>query len=117
MNTFNPEWIPSPTTRKRTEPRIRKAEFNDGYKQKTKDGINNAPERWDVVFESVNRAEIEAIEQFLIDEAGANFLWTSPATGATQKVYECNMEFSNTYERGLINGFRCVFEQVFVAIP
>jgi len=62
--------------------RVRKAQFGDGYQQRTGDGINTLGRVWMVRVEGY-QAEIEAVDAFLANEAGVtSFDWTPPSGAA-----------------------------------
>lgn len=67
-------------------PRVRKAQFGDGYTQRVGDGLNNMPRKWSVTFRQVT-ADADIIEAFLESTKGAaNFSWTPPRGAAGKWV-------------------------------
>lgn len=61
------------------KPRVRTAQFGDGYQQRVADGINIAPESWSLTFSARATAERDTILAFLEARNGVEaFLWTSP---------------------------------------
>lgn len=109
MPTFT--YTPSYGAALKTQPRVRKAQFGDGYSQRVADGINNAPRVWSLTFGKRTAADIDAIEAFLVTQAGtAYFTWTPPR-GAVGK-WICT-----TWDRGVddVNNERlsATFEEVF----
>jgi len=82
-------WQPTKNSPKKKQPRVKKVEFGNGYKQIYGDGINNNLENWSLVFEVEDTVK-QAIESFLDTANGYNFFnWTSPENGATEKQYVC----------------------------
>lgn len=78
--TFSPKYGAALTK----TPRVRAAQFGDGYQQRVGDGINLIPRSWSLNFEG-SKADIDAIDLFLATESGiTSFNWTPP-TGATGK--------------------------------
>lgn len=65
-------------------PRVRVAQFGDGYMQRSGDGINRQARTWSVKF-SGTQSEIDVIDAFLTNEGGiTSFDWTPP-TGTSGK--------------------------------
>lgn len=57
-------------------PRVRLAQFGDGYEQRVADGINTDPEIWDVEF-TKSKADIDTFENQLKGYNGVTaFTWT-----------------------------------------
>jgi len=86
MSTFN--YKVDSGAQKTTSPKVRKAQFGDGYMQRVGDGINNINIAWDVSF-TADAATIAAIVSFLTTAAGVDsFDWTSPDGVAGKYVCE-----------------------------
>lgn len=80
MPTFN--YIPAPGATENIEPRIRRAQFGDGYAQRVADGINNKPRSWSLTFNRAT-ADIDAIAAFLTARGSTeSFDWTPPSGAA-----------------------------------
>jgi len=97
----------------KVQPRVRQAQFGDGYSQRVADGINSAPRAWSLSFAKRTEAEIDAIESFLDTQGGtASFDWTPPRGAAGKWICK-------TWDRGLddFNNERlsATFEEVFEA--
>lgn len=56
----------TPFAKLKRKPRIKGAEFGDGYAQESADGLNAAPESWSLVFKDRYANEIVAIDEFLV---------------------------------------------------
>lgn len=68
------------------KPRIRTAQFGDGYEQRLADGINNAPRSWALTFARSN-AEADVILAFFEARNGDEaFDWTPPYGAAGKFV-------------------------------
>lgn len=82
MSTFT--WAPAPGSSQSKAPRVKTAQFGDGYSQRAGDGINTIKRAWSVTFTRAT-ADIDAIDAFLTARAGVeSFDWTPP-TGAAGK--------------------------------
>ena len=103
-------WNPDYSSDKTVKPRVIRANFGDGYSQRTADGINNAPEVWSVIFVR-SIATIDSIETFLADKEGAeSFDWTPP--GGTEKKFTCP-EWSRGWSAPGIHKLTATFQQEF----
>jgi phage-related protein len=72
-------YVPSYSTEVDTEPRVDLAQFGDGYAQRAADGINNMPEKWNLVYENVDITTSNAIIAFFKALGGyIAFDWTPP---------------------------------------
>lgn len=110
MPTFS--YTPSYSTELTKTPRILKAQFGDGYAQRSADGINNNPEKWKLVFENASLATIAAIKAFIDARNGVEqFDWTPP--GGTSKKFVCEEGYSHTYTGVGGGNLSMVFEQDF----
>jgi phage-related protein len=85
MATF-PSYKPVYSATKRSEPKIRVAQFGDGYEQRTSFGINQNPKEWNLTFD-VTDADADTIETFLNARAAdaASFDWTPPDINTSYK--------------------------------
>ena len=87
-DTFN--WVPLIEPQGKTSLRTRRAQFGDGYAQKTQDGLNPAVQTWPLSFIGHGSA-ITPIRDFLKAHVGVSFFWTPPLD--VQGYYSCS-EFS-----------------------
>jgi phage-related protein len=112
MATF-PTYNPVYSASKSSEPRIRTAQFGDGYQQRVTFGLNQNPKEWNLTFD-VTDTDADIIEAFLDDRAAdaASFDWTPPDSTTSYK-WICpswNRELYE-FERSKITAtFRQVFE-------
>lgn len=93
------------------KPRVRIAQFGDGYEQRIADGINVRAQVWSLQF--TNRTDTEAgnITTFLEARNGVEaFDWTPPNGSAIKVV--CR-EWSKTVTRYNLNSVSATFQQVF----
>ncbi len=75
-NTFT--YVPAYGARLQSTPRVRSAQFGDGYQQRVADGINSNRRVWNLTF-SKTQSDIDTILNFLEGEAGVTaFTWTPP---------------------------------------
>ena len=65
-------------------PRVRVAQFGDGYMQRVGDGINNTPRQWQLQFKG-SQSYIEEVDLFLSTAGGADSFDWQPSTGADGK--------------------------------
>ncbi|OQS41816.1 phage tail protein [Chromobacterium haemolyticum] len=104
------EWVPNFGGEAARRPRVRKAGFGDGYAQRVRDGINNAPVSRRLVFQ-YDSAEIERIEAFLLRHGGARWFWFQyPGKGRIKVVCEDWSWVPHGHNDETIS---CAFEQVF----
>ena len=98
---------------KTSAPQIRSTQFNDGYSQRIKFGMNIDPKRWNLSWLNISETNADTIETFLEARAsdGASFDWTPPGS-STQYKWICprwtkTIPYKN---RATLN---MVFQQVF----
>lgn len=112
MATF-PSYKPTYSANKRSEPRIRTAQFGDGYEQRTSFGINQNPKEWSLSF-NVADEDADVIEAFLDARAADadSFDWTPPGTNTSYKwvCLSWNREFFDFQRSRVDVTFRQVFE-------
>lgn len=78
MATFPAEVEYSQGTGSRVDLRTLEAQFGDGYRQRSPDGINPTRVSWRVTTVILNITDFEEVETFLKDNAGLYFDWTPP---------------------------------------
>ena len=111
MATF-PDIAPQYNARKTTSPKVNITEFNDGYQQRIKFGLNTRSFVWTLTF-NVSETDSDTIETFLEarDDDGASFDWT-PTGSSTAYKWIC-MGWTKTIpyvNRAILN---MTFQQVF----
>ena len=85
MATF-PAYEPTYSATKKSQPKIRTAQFGDGYQQRVTFGLNQNPKEWSLSF-NVSDADADIIETFLDARAddAASFEWSPPGDANTYK--------------------------------
>jgi phage-related protein len=104
-------YTPSYSSAVEQTPRVLKAQFGDGYAQRTADGINNAPEAWNLSFNDMANATIDAIVAVLKTAGGVNQLAWTPPTGVAG-LYICE-KWNRTYSGGATSSLTAAFTQDF----
>ena len=86
MATF-PSVTQSYGASKISAPRIRSTQFNDGYSQRIKFGINIDPKKWRLSWSNISETDSDTIETFLEARGkdGASFDWSPPDETTTYK--------------------------------
>lgn len=110
MATFSyiPEYPPTEVSK----PRVRKAQFGDGYEQRLRFGLNTDLKTWQLTFKARNGTETAGIRSFLQARAGVeSFTWTPPLWGATAGQYVCD-EWQITADAHDLNTITATFRQV-----
>lgn len=82
-----PCWIPDVPVGRTDERRVRKAQFGDGYAQRTLDGINALNMKWDVRFNNRSNTVIKAMVNYLIDRKGSSFSFYEQQTATMHNVW------------------------------
>lgn len=104
-------FTPSYTTAVAFKPRVRIAEYGDGYSQRAVEGLNPISEVWELIFDIRQDSTTDDILLFLADHVGQAFMWTPPGRGLPIRVM-CN-EWQRTFTTNNLNGIRATFTQVF----
>jgi phage-related protein len=92
------------------EPRVLTAQFGDGYAQRAADGLNNAPQVWDVMF-NVPPADVDIIEALFESKGGVTpFTWTPP--GKSQIKVICK-KWERVYTSYGLQGISAQLQQDF----
>ena len=108
MSTFT--WSPAPGASLAKQPRVRSAQFGDGYEQRVGDGINNSPRAWTVDF-TRKTSDIDAIDGFLDAANGtASFDWTPPSGVAGKWLCA---EWGRSVTDNRVQAISAVFREVF----
>ncbi len=95
------------------EPKVKRAQFGNGYSQRAPDGLNNNPAMWSVSFLGRHYGdEIQLIIDFLEALSGSEyFLWTPPRASGQIKVI-CP-KWSRRPSKGIYDDLTATFEQVY----
>lgn len=105
-------------------PRVLKAQFGDGYEMRVRDGINNTPRKWSLVFNNRTREDIDNLNRFFIVLASVDTCrLTIPdttavaGTGSTVDVEEAVTvvieQFTRTMSNTLYHSLTCTAREVF----
>jgi phage-related protein len=111
MATF-PSIAPTFGAQKQSAPRIRTAQFGDGYQQRVSFGLNQNPKTWSLAF-MVNDTDADTIENFL-DARAADadaFDWTPPRETTSYK-WTC-MNWGREFMGDNFNSINATFQEVF----
>lgn len=104
-------WAPSEAPTKSREPKLRRAQFGDGYSQTSPQGLNHMAENWELSFEGLTDFDANAIDAYLTSAGGyLPFYWRNPDN--QRKRYICET-WSRTYERMDQNSVRATFKEFF----
>lgn len=114
MATFT--WVPEYPPSEASKPRIRKAQFGDGYEQRIRFGLNSDLKTWQLTFKARDNTETTAIRNFLQARGGyESFAWTPPLWGAAAGQYVCE-EWQITADAYNLNTVTATFRQVAEAV-
>lgn len=73
----------------KTEIKILKADFGDGYTQRAADGLNNIKESWDVEWKNIDKDTAFEIVNFIKARKGyQGFFWTPPGFDVA-RIWSC----------------------------
>jgi phage-related protein len=110
MATFT--YTPSFEATESSKPRVRKAQFGDGYEQRLAYGLHTNPKEWSLVFSNRTDTERDNITAFLDARGGMeSFDWTPPRGSAGKYVCEdWQVTLSNCNNNQIRATFREVFE-------
>jgi phage-related protein len=118
LTTFNPVDAngaaigPSQASRK-MKPRVKIAQFGDGYSQRAPDGINAMAEVWSLTWDSLTKSEADAIETFLTARGGVEaFYWQSPRDSNAAKKWVCS-EWDRPVINSLFDTITTTFTRVY----
>lgn len=74
-------FTPDYGAQQQTQPRVLKAQFGDGYAQRTEDGLHAVLQRWALQFNARRKSEADAIEAFLRARRGVeSFEFVAPSS-------------------------------------
>lgn len=102
-------WLPEFESSLDQEPKVNVTKFGDGYEQRSAQGINNNPQKWNLQFTASNQSAQEALAFVQARNAVEAFTWINPMeqTG----VYVCR-SWKMQRKQG-VNVLQLTFEQVF----
>lgn len=102
----------SPGSGYEVTPRVRKAQFGDGYVQRSGDGINTQAKVFSVTLSSLTKAESDYVLGFFEAHGGfEHFLWTRPGATVAEKWIASTWR-ATTVAYNVVD-IEATFEQVF----
>lgn len=112
FDTFTPPLRPSAgSTDYQWQPRVLTAQFGDGYKQTTPDGINANGMRVRLTWANLTIAQATTVRSFLDAHVGLVFKYTLPDEGIARKWQA--LSWSKGWENGLLGSLSCDLEERF----
>ncbi len=109
--TFNPPLAPGVPSSKKTEYRVKKADFGDGMVQVAQDGVNAATVSWTLTWPVLSLTQATAIQAFFDARGGwESFYYTVP--GDIQRLYRSG-ETAMAYDQsGVLVSFSVTITEV-----
>lgn len=104
-------YVPSYQTAVVDEHKTLVAQFGNGYKQESPDGINPVREVWRMVFDNITRTDGDAIRAFFRARVGQPFTWTPP--GGSEGKYKLRGEVTMPFQGPTVVSLSFVLEQHF----
>lgn len=109
LDTFPISYGPSMPCEPSVTARVNKAQFGDGYSQRSGDGINNMEVSWSVQWQNLTHEEADDAWDFLMGKMGyVAFLWTPPRADAPQKFT------SEKFQRPIVTGNTSTLAATFI---
>jgi len=106
-----PNIKPTYSSSKAVQPRILRADFGDGYVQRTSDGINTQKDMWTLEW-TLNATDATTLINFFIARDGYDsFDWT-PIGESTSKKFICP-QWSKSFLSEQVIVINATFEEVF----
>ena len=110
MATF-PSIDPDFGASKTSQPTVRNVQFNDGYSQRLRYGLNTDLKSWRLTWKNISETDSDTIETFLEARGGAeSFDWSPPDETDTYK-WICP-EWSKQMTSAGLNELTATFQQV-----
>ena len=97
------------------KPRVLKAQFGDGYEMRIRDGINNTPRTWSLVFNNRTNTDIDKLYTFFQTLAGVDtcMLTVPDSVGGDDDVIVVIEEYSRTFGNAQFYSMTCSAREVF----
>jgi phage-related protein len=112
LDLFVPVHQPSPQgTGRKIKRRVNKAQFGDGYSQRSGDGLNASPRVYTAAWAAIKADEAEAYEAFFDAHKSTPFRWTPPLESAERKWTAGDSD--TNYVGGSTVSFSVQLEEVF----
>ncbi len=110
--TFDPPIDPTPGLSRKTNYKLLKAEFGDGYTQTTRDGINHRRRQITLAWEALTDCQAWEISDFLEERGGdLDFYYTPPRESVPVK-WKCE-EWEDTVNADGTRKISATFQQSF----
>lgn len=94
-------WIPDVPIVEKESWRLQKAQFGDGYQQRTLDGINALNRTWTLTWRNRRQLTITAMFDFFANQKASAFTFKDPTTGLSWSVFCDEWSVSwDIYKRG-----------------
>lgn len=102
-------WVPDSEPNEAIKQRVRRAQFGDGYSQRSRDGINSRTSSWSLSFTNRSQAEADAIIAFLDARGGVEaFTFDLPGENSG-RLYVCE-DYART-PGGTLFGVSATFKE------
>jgi phage-related protein len=85
FDVFAPPKNPAPSSSRPVKPRVNKAQFGDGYSQRSGDGLNASMRTFAAQWPSLLIAHADEIETFFEAHTVKAFVWTLPTESVVRK--------------------------------
>ena len=97
------------------QPRVIKAQFGDGYEMRIKDGINNTPRSWSLVFNNRTNTDIDKLYTFFQTLAGVDtcMLTVPDSVGGDDDVTVVIEAYNRTFGNAQFYSMTCTAREVF----
>jgi len=106
---------PSTNSTGSVDPRTLESSYGGGYEQRSGDGLNNTPQKWNLLFTNRSITDLNTIHTFLKGKGGwQSFTWTPPAPFDTTEGeirVKCK-HWDWVYDGGDVVGITATFDQV-----
>jgi phage-related protein len=103
LETFYPPVDPSPSTGRKTEFKLLKAEFGDGYTQITRQGLNHRRRKLTLSWDVLTDDQANEISGFLEARGGDETFYYTPPRETQPVKWTCE-----TYDDNVVDGIRKV---------
>jgi len=97
------------------QPKVIKAQFGDGYEMRIRDGINNTPRSWSLVFNNRTNTDIDKLYTFFQTLAGVDtcMLTVPDSVGGDDDVTVVIEAYNRTFGNAQFYSMTCTAREVF----
>ena len=99
---FVPPVPPSVSTRKATTARVLKAQFGNGYAQRSGDGLNSVARKATLQWDALTVVQLAQIEAFLVERAGYQAFWFTAPDETVARMWTCETWNTNGIDFDLV---------------